>query len=94
MPSNEHRNVRKKHFCPGCEHFHPAPNPLNPPNIVGVCLLRPPTAFVVGMAAYQPAVVADPKTPPQQIPIIRGYFPPVSETDTCDEWTPAAEGEA
>ena len=92
--SDEHRNVRKKHFCPGCDHYHPVVNTLNPPNITGICMLNPPQPFVVGMAQVQAPVIAHPDTPPQTIPITRAYYPPVGPTETCSQWTPRTEGEA
>ena len=87
-----HRNVAKKHFCPGCDHFHQVMNP-GMPALSGVCVLHPPIPFVVGIA--QPAIA--PVTEQAQIapvPIIRGYYPPVGSNDTCAQWTPRAEGEA
>lgn len=92
MPG-EHRHVAKKHFCPKCDHFHELKN-SNVPNASGVCLLNPPTPFIVGMAVVEPTVIAKPDTPPQQVPIIRGYYPPVGNGDTCAQWTPRSEGEA
>jgi hypothetical protein len=85
-----HRNVTKRHFCPGCDHFHELANP-GMPAASGVCLLYPPTPFIVGMAA--PAVVTEP-TAGSHVPIVRGYYPPVGPGDTCAQWTPRAEGEA
>jgi hypothetical protein len=90
----DHRNVKKRHFCPACDHYHAVVSPLNPPNITGLCMFEPPTPFVIGMAQMQRAVVAEPNTPPEQIPIVRAYYPPVGPNETCSQWTPKAEGEA
>jgi hypothetical protein len=84
-----HRNVAKKHFCPGCDHFHEVPNP-GLPTPSGVCVLNPPQAFVVGMGQ---AAIAPMDKPGAAVPIIRGYYPPVGPGDTCAQWTPRAEGE-
>jgi hypothetical protein len=87
----EHRNVRKKHFCPACDHFHQMVNP-GMPTLSGVCLLNPPQPFVVGMAPSAQSVIKG--SPPEMVPIVRGYYPPVGPTDTCEQWTPRTEGEA
>ena len=92
MTRDEHRNVRNKHFCPRCEHYHHLPN-SNVPNATGVCLLNPPTPFIVGMVAVTPAIARE-NAPVQQVPVIRGYYPPVGPGDTCAQWTPRAEGDA
>lgn len=86
-----HRNVAKKHFCPGCDHFHQIQQPGMPPGS-GVCLLYPPTPFIVGMATPAIAPVAKEQIP--SIPITRAYYPPVTAVDTCAQWTPRAKGEA
>lgn len=86
-----HRNVAKKHFCPGCDHFHEVPNP-GMPDRSGVCVLYPPQAFVVGMAQGAIAPAVNPAALPA-VPIVRGYYPPVGPGDTCAQWTPRAEGE-
>lgn len=91
MPS-AHRNVVKKHFCPACDHFHELKN-SNIPQATGCCLLNPPTPFIVGMAQVAPAVMRE-GVPPETVPILRGYYPPVGPNDTCAQWTPKAEGEA
>jgi hypothetical protein len=93
MKLNEHRNVIKKHFCPGCDHFHELRN-SSTPGAHGVCLFNPPQAFVIGMVQTQAAVVVDPAQAAQMVPVIRAYYPPVGREDTCAQWTPRAEGEA
>jgi hypothetical protein len=84
-----HRNIRKHHYCPGCDHFHEVQNTGMAAGS-GVCLLNPPTPFVVGMAQ---AAIAPRGEQPQQVPITRGYYPPVGPGDTCAQWTPRTEGE-
>ena len=90
--SGEHRHVKKRHMCPTCEHYHAMPN-TNVPGATGMCMLNPPTPFIVGIATVDP-VIAREGTPPQQIPIIRAYYPPVGPNETCSQWSPLAEGEA
>lgn len=86
-----HRNVAKKHFCPGCDHFHQMANTgLQEP--AGACLFGPPRAFIIGMAQSAASVIKGGQ--PDMVPIIRGYYPPVSAVDTCQQWTPRTEGEA
>lgn len=91
--SAEHRHVAKKQFCPRCDHFHELKQPTVP-GASGLCLLRPPQAFMVGMAVIEPSVIAKPDAAPQQVPVIRAYYPPVGPVDTCAQWTQRSEGEA
>jgi len=91
--STEHRNIRQKKFCPACEHYHPLKNTLNPPTLQGICLKEPPQPFMVGMAQVQPAIAREGQQI-EQVPIMRAFFPPVGDKDTCGQWTARAEGEA
>jgi hypothetical protein len=86
----EHRNYANKKFCPGCEHSH---FPHDDAGAGGLCLLHPPTPFLLGMAP-KPTPVVQPGAPPETVPIIRAWFPTVGNHDTCSQFEPRAEGNA
>jgi hypothetical protein len=82
-----HRNVIKNRFCKNCDHSH---FPVEQENALGICVLDPPTPFIVGMSA--PAIVSKPGSG-DTMPLVRSFYPPVALEETCSHWTPVIEGE-
>jgi hypothetical protein len=84
---SEHRNIKRKRFCPQCEHGH-FPEGMN-----GMCLLNPPTVFLIGMAPAN--TIVNPKDPAQfTTPVLRAYYPIVGKNETCSKFEIKTEGEA
>lgn len=87
MLGEPHYNVKKRHFCPDCQHCH-WPDARTP---FGMCLKDPPRVFIIGMQQSSPIVKQENN---EIAPVLRSYFPNVGRNDTCGEWTPEAKGEA
>jgi hypothetical protein len=91
--NEQHRNIRKKHFCPRCDHYHHQPQ-SGVADTTGLCLLYPPTPVVLGIAQVAPSVLASDTVARQNVPILQRYYPAVGPGDSCSQWTPQAQGEA
>jgi hypothetical protein len=66
--------------CRTCEHWH-HPDPRFDG---GVCILNPPTAFIVG---FGQSPIQIPELHQGPMPIVRAFFPPAAPQDGCHQWS-------
>jgi len=87
MP-HQHRNMVAKLCCNTCEHAH---FPHDKAGALGMCLQHPPAPFIIGM---MPNPLQTKMETTDMVPVVRGYFPMISENDTCSCYSKRTEGVA